>query len=169
MSKTMFYISEKMNAIREILYVIGHTLLLYPAVFKFGNLFFLDLRFQQVIPSETTGWTVAAAAAGLSFLAAVAGLECVKRSGNSLRAAAVANLPLAGCAAMWFLPPTFFLLILNIILVAWSTSRTAAISKCFNIRQMSDRKAVVIMLCAAAGAYQQCRSFNMLAMSWFDW
>ena len=82
MSKTMFYISEKMNAIREILYVIGHTLLLYPAVFKFGNLFFVDLRFQQVIPSETTGWTVAA---------------------------------------------------------------------------------------AAAGAYQQCRSFNMLAMSWFDW
>ncbi len=166
--------SGKMNRIREALYVAVYTLLLYPAVFKFGNLFFVDLRFQTTVPSETAGWTAVAAAAGLSLLAGVAGLEAVKRSGGSLRTAAMANLPVAGCAVMWFLAPSFPLLIFNIVLAAWSVGRTAAVANCCNIRQMTDRHAVMILtlavlLFSAVGAYQQCRSFNMLAMSWFDW
>ena len=162
------------NKILDGLYIFLYTFLLYPAVLKFGSLFFVDLRFQTVIPGNTASWTAVAAAAGASLLAVASGLEAVRRSGGSWRTAAMANLPLAGCGAMWLLFPSFTLLILNIILVAWSIARTAAVANNCKFRQMAERRAVMILtgavvLFSVVGAYQQCRSLNTLAMSWFDW
>ena len=183
-SPLKFYIQmdeQKMNdktyssgKIAEVLYMLLYTVLLFPAVLKFGSVFFVDLRFQQVVSAADISSSFTAAAFGVSLLAVIAGREIAKRSGADLKESFAANLPLTGCGIMWFLSPSFPLLILNILLMAWSAGRTAAIGKWKEFKNLDSRRALwilsgVVMLYALVGTYQQCHSLDCLAMSWFDW
>lgn len=160
--------------IPEYLYILLYSFLIYPAVFKFSNLFFVDLRFQSLIATPGTSWTNTSTALGITLISVICGREAARRSGASLESCFTANFPLAGCGAMWFLAPTFTLLLLNIILVSISIGRTAALCGNLKLKEIKEKQALIILtaaifLCAAIGAYHQCRSLDTLAMSWFDW
>ena len=160
--------------IAEYLYTTVYSFLLFPAVLKFGNLFFVDLRYQSVVPGAENSVTSVLFAAGLSLLEVIAGREFAKRGGVGLKSCCTANIPLAGCGIMWFFAPSFELLLLNIVFVALSCGRVVAISKIKEFKELEQSKAWLILataviLFAAVGTYQQYDSYNRLAMSWFDW
>ncbi|MBQ9501395.1 MAG: DUF2079 domain-containing protein [Lentisphaeria bacterium] len=146
----------------------------FPAVLKFGGAFFIDLRYQTIVPAREFSAAAVIASAGAALLGIALEWELLRRAKVAGRDFFVADLPLAGLAAMWFLPPLFPLLILCIALAAWSAGRAAALCGELPIPRIPSRTAfavvcVLILLWTAVGTYHQCRSLDTLAMSWFDW
>ena len=147
---------------------------LYPAVLKCANAFFVDLRFQTISSYPRYAWSSLAVSAGLTLLYAALSRELSRKAGRTVRDHLLANLPLAGCAVLWFYPLTFPLLPAVIFLIAASAGRTAALCKYDALPEFEGRKAFLLLagisfLYASYGAYEQIRSLETLAMSWFDW
>ena len=162
------------NKITEYLYILIYSLLLYPAVLKFSNIFYVDLRFQEIIFLTPPSYYTKFFALGITLISVTSLREFAKRSQASLKSSFIANIPLAGCGAMWFLTPTFPLLVLNIFLAAWSVGRMVSLCRFDNIKELDKKNALLILTAAvlvyaAIGTFQQYNSLNTLALSWFDW
>ena len=147
---------------------------LFPAVLKFGWAFFTDLRHQVIVPAAGFPPAAILAAAGATLLWLALEQEILRRANAPGGSIFAADLPLFGTAVMWFLPPTFPLLILCIALVSWSAGRAASLCCAFSLPRLRGRTAFALLcgaalLAAAVGAWQQCRSLHTLGMAWFDW
>ena len=165
---------EKLEICRSCAGIAFFSLCLFPAVLKFGWAFFIDLRYQTVVPAPGFPPVALPAAAGAALLGPALGWEMMRRANRPVKVFFSAALPLAGIGVMWFLPPTFPLLVLCLFLAAWGAGRIGSLCGEGGFRSLSGRKAFLllcglVLLWSAVGAYHQCRSLDTLAMSWFDW
>ena len=164
----------KLRRAKEYAELLLFSTCLFPAVLKFGMAFFTDLRHQVIVPAAEFSTASILAAAGAALLWPALEKEMLRRANAPAGSFFAAGLPLFGTAAMWFLPPTFPLLILCIALVSWSAGRAASLCGALSLPRLRGRTAFAILcgaalLAAAVGAWQQCRSLHTLGMAWFDW
>ena len=137
-------VSENVKKCRGFCCIAFFALCAFPAVLKFGGAFFIDLRYQTIVPAREFSAAAVIASAGAALLGIALEWELLRRAKVAGRDFFVADLPLAGLAAMWFLPPLFPLLILCIALAAWSHApKGSAFS--------SRSKSALWMLCPVSG------------------
>ena len=158
----------------EYIYIVLFAVFLFPAVLKYGGAFFTDLRYQTIIPAGQRSFPMVVTALGISLLLPAAVREFLRRNGVAALDFFKANLPLAGLGTLYFLPPTFPLLIAVLFLLSWSAGRTAALCKDVKLPDFGHKHTfsalcAVVVLYAALGAVCQYHSLNTLGMSWFDW
>lgn len=170
----MFDIHAVLRKSRDCGAVLFFAALLFPAVSTFGNLFFADLRGQELLPGESLSRSGLVLALGISLLYPAVIYKLVRRSGRSLKEFFIANLPLVPVGVMWFGKCSFWLLLLCIFLWAWSAGRSFGLCSFLQVRELSWKRAGLILAAAAVlfallGTYQQITSFNTLSMAWFDW
>lgn len=154
--------------------IVLFSVLLFPAVLKYGSAFFTDLRFQRIIQADGYSVPMVAVTLGISLLLPAAAWEFLRRNKISAADFFKANLPLAGLGIQYFLPPSFPLLIIFLILLSLCAGRTAALCKDVTLPDFGQKRTLgflglIVVLYAAFGAIQQYHSLNTLAMSWFDW
>ena len=154
--------------------VLFFAALLFPAVSTFGNLFFVDLRLQELMPGENLSRSGLVLALGIALLYPALVYKLMRRSGRSLKEFFIANLPLVPLGVMWFGKCSFPLLILSIFLWAWSAGRSFGLCTFLQVKELSREKTALVLsaavlLFALLGTYQQIASFNTLSMAWFDW
>ncbi|MBR2910860.1 MAG: DUF2079 domain-containing protein, partial [Lentisphaeria bacterium] len=147
---------------------------LFPAILKYGGAFFTDLRYQEIIPPVQYSLQSVAIALGISLLLPAAAWEFLRRNKISAADFFKANLPLVFPGIQYFLPPSFPLLIVFLVLFSLSAGRTAALCKDVVLPDYGKKRTLtalcfIVILYAAFGALQQYHSLNTLAMSWFDW
>ena len=147
---------------------------IFPALLKYFNIFFIDLRQQEVLNSPGYTNSSLLTAAGIALLLPCLSFELMRRSGRSVKEFFYANFPLAGIGLLWFTDINFFMLFYILALTAWSVGRTFSLGRFAEIPQLSPRKAlgilgVLVLLFASLGFWQQMRSMNTMSMSWFDW
>ena len=154
--------------------IILFSILLFPAILKYGSAFFTDLRYQEIIASGQYSIPALATALGISLLLPAAVWEFLRRNKISAADFFKANLPLAVLGIQYFLPVSFPLLIINLIFISLSAGRTAALCKDIVLPDYGKKRTLavlclIVVLYAVFGAIQQYHSLNTLAMSWFDW
>ena len=165
---------KQLERYREYFYLVLLGICFFPGVLKFSSVFFTDLRYQELVflPGKNSG-SARACALGICVLFLAGLWELCRRNNRTPEEFLTANLPLMGIGLLWILPPGFFLLCLSIFLCAWSCGRTFSLCR-FQEKKLENPQAVLILtgiifLYALLGAWQQCRSLDTLAMSWFDW
>ena len=158
----------------EHFYILLFAAFLFPAVLRYCGIFFTDLRYQKIIAVPDCSFSSVVIALGTALLLPAAVWEFLRRNKISSTEFFKANLPLAGLAVLYFLPLTFPLLAAALVLLIWSAGRTAALCRDAVLPDFGEKRTLsvlgcIVVLYACFGAYQQCRSLDTLAMSWFDW
>ena len=172
--KLMFDFYSFLRKARDCGAVLFFAALLFPAIATFGNLFFVDLRMQELMPGGKLSSEALILSIGIALLYPAMAYRLMRRSGRSLKEFFIANLPLVPVGVMWFGKCSFGVLLLCIFLWAWSAGRTFGLCTFAQVKEIPLKKAFLILsgavvLFALLGTYQQIRSFNTLSMAWFDW
>ena len=146
----------------------------FPSFLKYGNLFFVDLRRQEMISSGNYSFSAVLLAAGAALLVQGGVFEWFRRSGRNTHEYISASLPLAGMSLFYFFDYNFLLFFYAVFLWAWSAARCGSLVRLPPPDALTPRRtllilSVLVLLWATAGFWQQMRALNTMSMSWFDW